>query len=93
MLVGSEPGEIVRGGAALAAFFAALFAASVRLTWNWQTVEISNAGDTAWFFAEGEVVIQGSDGERRRPYRLSGVLSRIEDAWKWRLFHGSEPKG
>jgi hypothetical protein len=25
------------------------------------------------------------------PYRMTGVLERQRDTWRWRHFHGSEP--
>jgi ketosteroid isomerase-like protein len=90
-LIGSEKGEVAEGRAAIAALADALFRLPVRLGWQWRRRDVSVAGDIAWLFAEGDVVIAGADGERRRPYRLTGVLQRFGDDWRWRQFHGAEP--
>ena len=92
MLVGSEPGEIVRGRAALSDFFAAIFATGARIHWDWDTLDIFSGSDTGWLFAEGAAVIRRDGSEARRPYRLSAVLLREDGDWRIGLFHGSEPK-
>jgi ketosteroid isomerase-like protein len=92
MLIGSEPGEIARGHHELTAFFTALFAKPVSVIWDWETLDLHASGANAWVFAEGAAVLDNSTGSRRLPYRLSGVLEAVGPGWKWRLFHGSEPR-
>jgi ketosteroid isomerase-like protein len=92
MLVGSEPGEIVRGHAELRPFFERLLALPARITWEWETMDVHEVAPIGWVFAEGVVVLAESGSARRLPYRLSAVLECIGGGWKWRLFHGSEPK-
>jgi ketosteroid isomerase-like protein len=91
LLVGSEAGEISRGREQLRTHFAKIFARPETLAFSWREVEVSVHGTTAWLHAEGEVVLKGSDGETRRPYRLTAVFELQNGLWKWRLFHGSEP--
>ena len=92
MLVGSEPGEIARGHAELVPFFERLLAGPNSIIWEWDTLDIHAVGGLGWIFAEGVVVLDGPAGVRRLPYRLSAVLEASGSGWKWRLFHGSEPK-
>lgn len=92
-LIGSEAGEIAEGNAGIAALLDGLFALPLSLRWEWHRRDVSSAGDIAWVFAEGEVVIADDAGERRRPYRMTGVLQRFPEGWLWRQFHGAEPAG
>ena len=91
LLVGSEEGEIARGREAIAALLRKLYARPVRLAWAFGPREVTVAGDIAWVFADCEIVMQAPDSETHTPYRLSGVLERIEGRWRWRFFHGAEP--
>lgn len=92
MLVGSEPGEVARGREAIRALFAGIHAQPYRVTWQWDSVDATVEGETGWFFAEGSVVIDDAGPERRLAYRLAGVLQQLDGQWRWRLFHGSEPR-
>lgn len=91
LLVGSEAGEVAQGSQALEAFFARVFAREVTFSWEWDRIDVSHAGDLAWFFAEGRVVLTNARAQRKSPYRISGVLERHGGRWLWRQYHGSEP--
>ena len=92
LLVGSEPGEIARGREAIRALIAPIQARPGRVTWQWDSVDTTVEGDIGWLFAEGNVVMEAAADPVRLPYRLAGVLQRLDGVWRWRLFHGSEPK-
>jgi ketosteroid isomerase-like protein len=87
-LMGSSAGEIARGPLELRAYLQRLFAEQRTIGWEWDDVSISRAGDVAWLWLEGALVI---DGRSDRAYRISGVLERRQGRWLWSLFHGSEP--
>lgn len=91
LIVGSSEGEIARGPEEIRALLARLFGASYTVGWSWDVRRVASAGQVAWLYAEGEVVLQGPDGETRRPYRVSGVFVRTPTGWRWAQFHGSEP--
>ncbi|MBU6437818.1 MAG: nuclear transport factor 2 family protein [Betaproteobacteria bacterium] len=91
LLVGSEAGEVARGTQQLTTFFERIFSRSVRFSWQWRRLEVASAGDMAWFFAEGEVIMSAEASTSRAPYRLSGVLQRQGGRWLWQQFHGAEP--
>lgn len=91
LLVGSLPDDRARGHHELEAHFRKYFEQAETITYAWREVEVSVRGAVAWLHAEGEVVRHGPDGDRRKPYRLTGVLEQHGGKWKWRLFHGSEP--
>ena len=92
VLVGSEPGEVARGRAAIASLIATFHALPARYTWAWDAIDLGLDGPMAWLFAEGFVVKDVDGNQTRKAYRLSGVLAIDDGAWRWRLFHGSEPQ-
>ena len=91
LVLGSEAGELAEGQEGLDAFVRGLSRSATRYSWRWRRQAVSCAGDIAWLYADGEVTAHEVSGEERRPYRLTGVLERIEGSWLWRQFHGSEP--
>ena len=80
-----------QGRPELEAFFTRVFAREVAFSWEWERLEADQAGDIAWFFAEGQVVLTSAQEQRKAPYRVSGVLERQDERWLWRQYHGSEP--
>jgi ketosteroid isomerase-like protein len=91
LLVGSDAGEVATGRQELEAFFARIFARDATFSWEWDRIDVSHAGDLAWFFADGWVVLSTAKEQRRAPYRITGVLERHGERWLWRQYHGSEP--
>jgi ketosteroid isomerase-like protein len=91
LLVGSHAAEQARGRAGVEAHFRRHFERPETITFAWREVDVAVRGAVAWLHAEGEVVLHGDDGDRREPYRLSGVLEQRGGKWLWRLFHGSQP--
>jgi hypothetical protein len=90
-LVGSEVSEVATGSAEVEALVNRLFELPVQIRWEWRRRDVSFIGDVAWLFAQGEAVLSGEGTEQRVPYRMTGVLERRGDTWRWRHFHGSEP--
>jgi ketosteroid isomerase-like protein len=90
-LVGSEVSEVATGPAEVEALVRRFFGLPVQIRWEWRSRDVSFVGDVAWLFAQGEAVLRGEGGEQRVPYRMTGVLERRRDTWRWRHFHGSEP--
>jgi hypothetical protein len=88
-LIGSSLGEIARGPLELRTFLKRVFSSPRVISWEWDDVSISCAGDVAWLWLEGALVL---DGRSDRPYRITGVLERRQGRWLWILFHGSEPR-
>ena len=91
LLVGSDAGEIATGLQEVEEFFTRIFARFSTFSWKSAHIDVSCAGDIAWFFAEGQMIVSSTEGQERLPYRISGVLERIGHRWLWRQYHGSEP--
>ena len=91
LLIGSDADEIVEGRQAFEDFIHRLFALPVKLGWEWRTIRVSQKGDIAWVFANGDLVVRDAKREQRTAYRMTGVLEERNGRWTWRLFHGSAP--
>jgi hypothetical protein len=91
LLVASEANELAIGSAEIKAFFGRLMSHPVTYSWDWRQKKVSSAGDIAWIFADGDIVMHGAEGEVRTPYRMTAVLERYSEKWLIRQFHGSEP--
>jgi ketosteroid isomerase-like protein len=87
-MIGSTTGEIARGPLEMRAFLQRVFDGPQAVSWEWDDVSVSSAGDVAWLWLEGALCL---DGRSERPYRITGVLERRQGRWLWSLFHGSEP--
>lgn len=87
-LIWSSRDDPAQGQAEIRALFEELFASPPTFSWDWKEVGISSAGDVAWLWTEGTLLVDGPPG---RPYSLSGILERRSGRWLWMLFHGSEP--
>lgn len=91
LLIGSDAGEIATGSQAIESFFARIFARDAAFFWEWDRIDVSHAGDLAWFFADGRVILSTAKGRQMSPYRMTGVLKRHGEQWLWMQYHGSEP--
>jgi len=94
---GSEPGEVAVGRGALRSLLAELFARDERYSWRTTDVRATAGDDVVYLVAEAELCVHpwsaGAVAEvtERVPYRITGVLEREPDGWRWRLCQGSEP--
>ncbi len=91
LLVASPVGETASGRGDLLRFLTRIFLRPVTYAWEWTRREVSAAGDVAWVYVEGTVVVHSVEGERRGPYRITAVLVRHDGRWLLHQFHGSEP--
>ena len=91
VFIGSEAWEIIEGPVKLAEFFQTVCSQPERFSWDWRRRCVSYAGDVAWLLADGEFIRTSPAGEDRTPYRITGVLVRAGNRWRWRQFHGAQP--
>jgi len=96
--IGSGEGEESEGPAATGPTMRAVLDGVGRhmVSWSLEFAEpyrVTIHGDTAIVarVGESELVMPGS--RRRSRYRVTGVLRRTPDGWRWWLYHGSEAQG
>ena len=93
MLIGSDKGEINKGKTQVKAWLTQL-SGFASFSWEMDSINIDSNGKTAWVFVEGTMIVEFKKGGiRRTPYRFTGIMVKKKDAWKWRLFNGSIPRG
>ena len=67
ILVGSEPGEVARGSAAIGGLLLAIHAKDYVVWWDMPQLDAGGGHGMAWMFAQGEVVLASPAGTRRLP--------------------------
>jgi len=94
---GSEPGEVALGRAALRSLLEDLFSRDERYSWRTTRVAVTGGDDVLHLVADADLLVHpcvnGTAGPatEQAPYRITGVLEREPEGWRWRLCQGSEP--
>lgn len=89
---GSEAGEKATGPAGVRRVLTDLLARPMAYSFDLPDIIFGERAELVWLLADGEGTQTGDDGATASfPYRLTGVLSREEDGWRWLLLAGSEP--
>ena len=87
ILAGTDEDELAVGEQ-IPDLLAMTMSLGVRLRWEWQEPVVRQAGPLAWFYAEGELFVEGT---KPRPYRCSGVAREESGTWRLALWHGAQP--
>lgn len=91
-LVGSERGEICLTQEQVEAKLEAIFSNPRTLIFEFPRTQISVVGNAGWIFAEGVLRrIDTAGAEETRDYLAMCIFEKVEGAWCWRQFFGSEP--
>jgi uncharacterized protein (TIGR02246 family) len=91
LLFGSGGGESARGHDGIRALVQGLFDQGYTLGWTWEHLHEAGEGDVVWFVGPAVLRIENDGAVEERPYRLSGVLRRLDGTWRIAMFNGSEP--
>jgi ketosteroid isomerase-like protein len=89
--IGAEAGVFGRGREQLRTCFEELLAGPIGYGFRWDECDVSVSGDVAWLFAGGRLQTSSVAGHHEHPYRLTGVLRRVESKWLWMQIHVAEP--
>ncbi len=93
MVVGSDSGEVFKGREQIEGWMKMLFAHR-SFSWEMSRVDIDSNGNTAWVFMDGFMIVSTDKGKTAKfPYRFTGILVKVKNDWKWRLFDGAVPGG
>jgi ketosteroid isomerase-like protein len=94
-LWGSDLSERAVGKLEIRALLEGLFSrlpeSSVERTFEDPRVHVS--GDVAWLTAAGTARWEPGGEPRVIPYRVTAVLVRTSDGWRWHTHNGSQPNG
>ncbi|MEI7663372.1 MAG: nuclear transport factor 2 family protein [Bacteroidota bacterium] len=93
LVVGSDSGEVFKGREQIEGWMRMLFTHR-SFSWEMNRVDIDHNGNTAWVFMDGFMIVTNDKGKTAKfPYRFTGILVKVKNTWKWRLFDGSVPGG
>jgi ketosteroid isomerase-like protein len=91
IVVGSDSGEVYKGKEQIEGWIKLLFSHR-SFSWEMNRVDIDHNGNTAWVFMDGFMTVTNDKGKTAKfPYRFTGILVKVKNTWKWRLFNGSAP--
>ena len=89
---GSERAERAVGRSALTALLGELFQRPEAYAWQARDTVVHGGGARAYVFAEADGVARSDAGaDEVFPYRVSGLVERVDGRWLWRHCQGSEP--
>jgi len=93
ILIGSAKNEVHKGIAEIKSFLERYFTNPFRLSWDLGNIHIDQNNETAWAFVDGSVTKKQDSGSAvTTPYRITVVMVKKGNAWKWRLFSGAVPE-
>jgi len=94
MLVGSDSGEVFVGREQVKGFVKFLVGLPFIFSFEMKPLWINHDQNTAWVFVDGKMVHTKSNGQVSKfPYRITAVMVKKGDEWKWKVFSGSVPRG
>jgi ketosteroid isomerase-like protein len=93
LVVAGMAGETAKGIEEFRDALLRVFSGPIGFSYRWDDYVVDVSGETAWIYANGQVETCSAAGCHKHPYRITGVLRRVDSEWKWVLYHGSEPAG
>lgn len=91
-MVGSEQGEICPTRETVEAKLAAILANPKTLILEFPKRQITVVGDAGWIFGEGVLRrLEAQGQEETSQYLAMCIFEKVDGAWQWRQFFGSEP--
>ena len=90
-LYGSEAHEIDETRDDLRRHMSEFFAKPYRARFRFERLSVDQQGDMAWVNAVATLLVIYPECTAELPYRLFALFQKIDGAWHWRVFSGSEP--
>lgn len=91
--IGTEPEEWVEGPDGIVAYFRGVSTATADLRINTDRLAVEERGDVAWFNARQTWRVTWDGRPEVLRMRVTGVLERIADAWRFVQIHASVGEG
>jgi len=94
MLVGSDSGEVYIGREQIEEFFKMIVSLPFVFSFEMNILSVNQINNTGWFFGEGKMIHTRPDGKVTFvPYRITAILVKKGNEWKWKVFSGAIPRG
>jgi ketosteroid isomerase-like protein len=94
LVVGSDSGEVFVGRDRVQSFMKMIASMPFVFSFEMNQVLINSSQNVAWVFVDGNMVHTRSNGKVSKvPYRITAVMVKRDNEWKWKVFSGSIPRG
>jgi ketosteroid isomerase-like protein len=93
MVVGSDSGEVFIGKERVRVFMKMIVSMPFIFSFEIDKPVINQHQDIAWVFCDSKMVHTRTNGKVSKiPYRITAVLVKKGNEWKWKMFSGSIPR-
>jgi ketosteroid isomerase-like protein len=93
VVIGSDSGEVFIGRDRVKVFMKMIVSMPFVFSFEMDTPTIHHHQNIAWVFSDGKMVHTRSSGKVSKvPYRITAVLVKKGNKWKWKMFSGSIPR-
>jgi ketosteroid isomerase-like protein len=93
-VIGSDSAEVFIGRERVKQFMEMIISMPFVFSFEFDHPVISCEGNIAWVFTDGNMVHTRSNGKVTKvPYRVTAVMVKRGNDWKWKMFSGSIPRG
>lgn len=92
-VIGSDSGEVFIGRERVRVFMKMIVSMPFVFSFDMDHPVINHDGNIAWVFVDANMVHTRSSGKVTRfPYRVTAIMIKRNDGWKWKMFSGSIPR-
>jgi ketosteroid isomerase-like protein len=92
-VIGSDSGEVFVGRERVRTFMKMIVSMPFVFSFDMDHPVINHDGNIAWVFVDANMVHTRSSGKVTRfPYRVTAIMVKRNDGWKWKMFSGSIPR-
>ncbi len=93
IVIGSDSGEVFVGRDRVKLFMKMIVSMPFVFSFEMDRPVITQRQNIAWMFSDGNMVHTRSNGKVSKvPYRITAVLIKKGNEWKWKMFSGSIPR-
>jgi ketosteroid isomerase-like protein len=87
--IGTDAGEIVEGEEGIAAYYRNHVASTEDFSITFINLDVQERGNVAWFYTRQVWKLKWKGTAEEFVMRMTGVLERIDESWKFAQIHAS----
>ena len=87
--IGTDADEVVEGSAEIAAYYRNHVASTEDFSIKFIKLDVQERSDVAWFYTRQVWKLKWQGTPEEFVMRMTGVLEKIDDAWKFAQIHAS----
>lgn len=87
--IGTDAGEVVEGGAGIAAYYQDHAASTADFSIEWLGLDVQERAGVAWFYTRQIWRLKWKGVPEEFLMRMTGVLERVDAGWRFSQIHAS----